>query len=255
VTRTRSSEGRTIEGLTRDEACRKYRPRVLIIARRMAERLPAHSMLNADDLASAGGFGLLEAFDRFEASRGVDFPVYAEYRIRGAMYDALRGVDGVSRRLRGEARQLLRTADTLRQELSREATPTEIALRLGISLDRYWALSEATQSGQVSLDQSPQDEGSSLHNQIPEPALLADERMGAAEVRSALRVAIQELPERHRQAILLYYSEGLNLAEIAKVYEVTPSRVSQLLTEARARLRRALTSQVDPADLGVQVPG
>jgi RNA polymerase sigma factor for flagellar operon FliA len=252
----RSDTVRLVEGMSRDEVCRSYRSRVVAIARRVHERLSQHSTLGVDDLASVGALGLLEAFDRYDGARGVNFATFAEYRIRGAMYDALREVDPVSRRRRSTARQVVTATDDLRRTLGREPEAGEVAERLDMSLDDYWSVLESTRSGvHVSLDSSADPDGASLIEQMEEPSLLADDRMVIGEMRDTLRRAVSTLPERQRRAVLMYYGEGMNLAEIARVYDVTPSRVSQLITEARGRVRRALLGAVDLADLAVEVPG
>ncbi len=92
--------GRRIDGMTRQEACLHYQGKVLLLARRLAERLPRDSELQLGDLVSYGAIGLLEAFDRYDGTRNILFSTYAEYRIRGAMLDALRSNDTFSRRRR-----------------------------------------------------------------------------------------------------------------------------------------------------------
>ena len=71
-----------VEGLTRDEICVRYQDKVFLVARRIHERLSRHAGVEIDDLVSWGAIGLLEAFDRFDACKGVKFSTYAEHRIR-----------------------------------------------------------------------------------------------------------------------------------------------------------------------------
>ena len=107
ATRTyRAGTPRRVEGMTRDEVCHRFQRKVILLARRLSERLPSDASMQFDDLVSCGAIGLLEAFDRFEPSRGIQFSTFAEYRIRGAMLDALRSSDTFSRRRRQLANRI-----------------------------------------------------------------------------------------------------------------------------------------------------
>jgi RNA polymerase sigma factor FliA len=253
ATKISNVDGRRVEGMTRDEACVRFQKKVLLLARRVYERAPKDGHIGVDDLASVGAIGLLDAFDRFDESRGIRFSTFAEYRIRGAMCDALREGDPFSRRRRGLAKAVRHATDTLRLRLGREPRSSEVAAELEMTIDAYNAAVERTAPvTHVPFDVRPDAQGGeqlSLSERLAGNETDADDVLGDAETREALKVAIGKLPERQRQCVLMYYGKGLNLAEIACVFGVTPSRVSQVLTEARGRLRQLLSSTVDPSDV------
>jgi RNA polymerase sigma factor FliA len=224
----------TVEGLTRDEACRRFQPRVRAIARRLGEK--ARGQVEVDDLVSVGSMGLLEAFDRFSPERGLPFSAFADFRIRGAMMDALRGHDPFSRRRRQLARRLSQTSEAMRAELGRAATPEELAGRLQLSVDAYQTAVSRTVPVVVLPFDAPSDDDLPLADVLPDPELGAEGHLLRSEALAVLKSAINQLPDRQRQAVVLYYTEELSLAEIGQVFDVSVSRVSQILTEARGRL-------------------
>jgi RNA polymerase sigma factor for flagellar operon FliA len=244
---------RLIDGLNRQEVCVRYQGKVMLLARRLAERLPPDCQVELGDLISYGAIGLLEAFERFDDSREIQFSTYAEYRIRGAMLDALRSNDTFSRRRRQLSRRIESAAQELRRELGREPEPVEVAQQLGIDLDDYWsAMERVSPISVVSLDSGAgdDDESRTLLEQIEnESAVRPDLDLGAVDLRRVLREAIAGLPERERHCVLMYYGKELSLAEIAEVYGVTASRISQVLTGARGRLRKRLSDDVELSDL------
>ncbi len=252
VKSARSTEPR-IDGMTRNETCLHYHNKVVLIARQLSERLPPGASLLAEDLASFGAIGLLEAFDRYDESRGIRFSTFAEYRIRGAMLDALRTTDPFPRRRRQLARRIEHATTTLRKELGGEPEPSQVAEVLGISLEDYHAAVDRVKPiSHVPID-SPvgdDDESRTLIEQIAGP--MRDDpslRMDMTEIRNRLKAAIQALPEKQRHCVMMYYGKNMNLAEIAAVYEVTPSRISQILSQARKSLQKKLAPHFDASDL------
>ncbi len=249
--------GRTVEGMTRDELCVRYGRKVQMLARRIHERMSRDSGVLIEDLVSCGSLGLLEAFDRFDPGRGIQFSTYAEYRIRGAMYDALRDNDVFSRRHRQLAKRVQDTTEKLRQAAGMDPAPERVADELGIGLDEYWSVVDRTKPvTHVSLDAPDRDDeggGRSLMDRwMSDPTETADQALVVEEVRRAMTDAILALPERHRDSVLMYYGKGLTLAEIALVYEITVSRVSQILSEARDKLRKKLQPVVGPDDAALE---
>ena len=247
-----SSSVRLIDGRDRNETCVAYQRKVMLLARRVVERLPSDTPVMYDDLVSYGAIGLLEAFDRYDGSRGIKFGTYAEYRIRGAMLDALRSNDTFTRRRRQLAKRIDHATTEMRRSLGRDPEPQDVAEFMGIELDDYWSSVErVTPINIVSIDATVDDgdEGRSLLEQIPGNSELPDQARNIADVRGALKSAIKALPERERHCILMYYGKELSLAEIAAVYEVTPSRISQILSKARATLRKKLTGKVHMDEL------
>ncbi|MEQ1505729.1 MAG: FliA/WhiG family RNA polymerase sigma factor [Myxococcota bacterium] len=252
--RYQNDEGtRRVDGMTRDEVCRRFQPKVVLLARRMHERLSSDLRIPLDDLAAVGAIGLLEAFDRFDASRGIQFATFAEYRIRGAMYDALRENDAFSRRRRQLSKRIQQAGDAIRRAEGRDPTANEVADELGIDLDEYHAAVDRTKPVvHLSLDgPNDDDDGRVFGDRLADPARGPDAGIVAHEVKVALKQAIRELPDRQRQAVMMYYGGELTLAEIAAVFDVTVSRVSQILTEAREKLRKKLSASIDGGDLGV----
>ena len=231
---------RRVEGMTRHEACLTFSRKILHLARRMAEQAGDASQLTPEDLVSYGVVGLLEAYDRFDANRGVDFTSYASTRIAGSMFDAIRTVTATTRRDRKAARTVTAATARIRAELGREPRHAEIAEALGVDLEGYWRLRGfTTPHAFVSLPLVEEEsEDADDYAQAPD----APARLDAQDAREQLRVAIGRLSERERNVILLYYSRDCSLAEIAEIFEVTPSRISQILTAARERLKKALGS-------------
>ena len=257
----RYAEGspRRVEGLTRDEACEKYRNKVLLLARRVFERAP-DAAIQIEDLVSCGAIGLLEAFDRFDPNRGIQFSTYAEYRIRGAMYDALRNNDTFTRRRRQLAKKLENAAEAVRRRTGQEPNPKDIAKQLEMTLEQYWlALDQVKPISHTSINATESDDDDNsrpLLERLMDPTNPdADMKMMVQEVRTHLHRCIEELPDRQRQSILMYYGKEMSLAEIAKVYGVTVSRISQILSEARGKLSKKLNPIVDRSDLAMQVNG
>jgi RNA polymerase sigma factor for flagellar operon FliA len=244
---------RVVEGLSRDEACYRYRGKVDLVARRVSDRLPRDAAVQFEDLVSWGAIGLLEAFDRFDESRGIKFGTYAEYRIRGAMYDALRTHDTFSRRRRQLARKVQNATEDLRQRLARDPLPQEIADSLEMTLEQYFtAVDRVKPVSHVSLyDADPGGRPLSevLMGDGPGPGA----RLGMSEIRRLLSAAVAALPERERQSVMMYYGKDLSLAEIAAVYGVTVSRISQILSSARSRLRKKLAPHIERADIDALV--
>jgi RNA polymerase sigma factor FliA len=239
------TEARRIDGLTRDEACAFYRSRILRIARRLSDRAGSDGGITAEDLVGYGVIGLLEAFDRYDITYNVDFSTFVEYRVRGAMIDAIRTAQGVTRRRRQIARQLHTATEKARAAGVSEPGPTDIAGALGVDVDTYWQLLDA-------LTLTPSD---GLHNRGDCYEIDgewaqdsgANRRLALADARNALKAGLGRLNERSRQMVILYYGRECSLAEIGEAFGVTPSRVSQILSAARAQLRAELLPAVDYA--------
>ena len=249
-----SEDERRVDGHTRSEICEAYRDRVILVARRIADRLPPECELEMEDLVSLGAIGLLEAFERFEDDRNIMFSTFAEYRIRGAMMDGLRQSDAFTRYRRELSRRLNHAEQTLLVELGRRPEPREVADRLGMTLDAYFHARDTTQPvSHVHID-GGQSVGQGDENRPLVDVLIGsfgDEAYKAIlgqQARRLLKQAIRELPERKRQCVLLYYGRGLTLSEIASVFDLTPSRISQILKSSRVELRENLEGLIDPLD-------
>lgn len=247
--RYRESSTRRVESMTRAEACTAYQQKVLLLARRVYERLSPEATVQLEDLVSYGAIGLLEAFDRYDEARGIQFSTFAEYRIRGAMYDALRTHDTFTRRRRQLSRKVEHAQEVVRSRAQRDPLPEEVASELGVSLDQYWTMVDRVKPvSLVSLDSTYGDEDEErplLERLMANPVANPDARLAIQQVRDLLKATIKELPERQRQCVMMYYGKDLSLAEIAAVYGVTVSRISQILSQARGRLRKKLKPYLD----------
>ena len=208
------------------------------IAYHLAGRLPAS--VEVADLIQAGMIGLLEAASNFSADRGASFETYAGIRIRGAMIDALRQLDWAPRSVHRRSREMAAAIRDIEHEHGREARDTEIAERLGLSLDDYHrSVQDASSCHVSSLDELPS--AVEIADRAADP--LRDTQ--DAKFREALAAAIAELPERERLVMSLYYDEELNLKEIGAVLSVTESRVCQLHGQALVRLRARLSDWLE----------
>jgi RNA polymerase sigma factor for flagellar operon FliA len=227
--------------MTRPEACATFQPKILMLARRMSARLPDGIGVTREDLASYGAIGLLEAFDHFDETQNIKFSTFAEYRIRGAMLDALRAGDTMSRRRRTLARRIQDASNALAHQLGRDPLPEEVAADLDMDMETYWSsVGKTAQVSLLSIDdrEDGEEEGLSLgETRVFDPEADVLQRLVDRSTRAELRAAIQGLPERSRQCVLLYYGRDMTLVEIAKVFDLTPSRISQILSDARRRLR------------------
>ncbi len=229
----------------RDELILAYVPLVKYVAGRISVGLPSN--VDFDDLVSYGFFGLVDAVEKFDPDRGVKFETYAVARIKGAVIDGLRSVDWVPRSVRQKAKELESTVAALEGKLGRPATDQEISEALGISLEQYYELlSQVKGISLASLDEvwtgDPDEEGKLRFGQMIEDKWSEDPgaTVEDVEVKRVLAEAIDQLPERERLVIALYYYEGLTLKEIGEVLGVSESRISQIHTKAIVRFRGRL---------------
>lgn len=232
----------SLQERSKDDIFAEFQPRILYVARRLAEKLPSSIPLAIEDLVSYGAIGLLEAIERFDASRNNQFNTFADFRIRGAMRDAIRSFDTMSRHRRDQEKDLRKTEDSLYKELGRSPLPSEVAKELDISLSEYFHMKNNTVNvieSSVAMSEHTKEEKVLVElledNGIDPLDVLLDE-----EFRAGVRNAIDLLEDRQRECILLYYGRNLNLSEVAKVFDITPSRVSQIMSKARTQLMGAL---------------
>ena len=229
---------RASSGDERERLILEHLPQVRLIARRIHERLPGSVCL--DDLISTGTLGLIAAVDRFDPSQNVQLKTYAEYKIRGAILDSLRGLDWAPRQKRRRSKQIEQAIAILEQRLKRAPTEEEISAELGLDLAEYreW-LSESCGLNIGSLEASRSDDShADVLKFIPDregesPAAVLEQ----AELRRILGKAISRMPRVERTILGLYYDEGLTLREIAKIVGLHESRISQLKSQAILRLR------------------
>jgi len=231
--------------MLRDEIIVRYLPLVKYVAGRVSISLPPH--VDVDDLVSSGIFGLIEAIERYDPSRGVKFETYAVARIRGAIIDGLRALDWVPSGVRQKARAVEKAYAKVESELGRSATDEEVARELGMSPEGFTKhLSTLAGTVLVSLDELwvsevEGDDGIRAIDMIEDPTAGDPERL--VEIGDRKRVlarAIERLPERERLLVALYHLEGLTAKEISILMGISQSRVSQLHTRAMLRLKSYL---------------
>ncbi|MBI2875375.1 MAG: FliA/WhiG family RNA polymerase sigma factor [Candidatus Tectomicrobia bacterium] len=234
----------------------KYAPLIKFIAHRIAVRLPSHIEVN--DLINAGIIGLMDAVEKFDPAREIQFKTYAEFRIRGAILDELRSRDWVPRSVRRKSNLLADTYARLERELGRPAEDEEIARALRISLEEFRTiLNQVNGVSLISLDEllaAPDGEnGRPLWETLSD--LSEDDpswKVNLHEVKCFLAKAIDELTPKERMVISLYYYEELTMKEIGEVLQVTESRVSQLHAKAILRLRGKIRRWMGEDSLGLE---
>ena len=231
-----------IDPVARERLLAEHLSSVRFIARKLHQTLPRHVEL--DDLISAGMVGLLEACNRFDARRHVQFKSYAQFRIRGAILDWLRTLDWGPRELRRKARAIAETTRVLAQQLGRAPNEQEIAQSMGLELEELQQLTGDIRSlelGSLNAEHTKDEDDEELEfvpaSAEEDPLFLCL----AAESRQRLIDAIEELPEKERLVLTLYYYEELTMREIGQTLGVVESRVSQIHSGAVRRLRAALT--------------
>ena len=229
----------TSEAEQRERILLEQLPQVRYIARRIHERLPQH--VPFDDLVHAGVLGLIDALQKYDCRKEVQFKSYAKHRIRGAILDSLREMDWSPRDLRRKARMLDEVHQRLGTELGRAATEQEIAEDLHLSLEElHRLLNELGGLDLGSLQQESFEDGKETDLAESLPANPDDNPFQACldgEMKALLAQAISELPEKERQVLALYYYEELTMKEVGAVLGVGESRVSQIHTMAVSRLR------------------
>ncbi len=232
-------EGRTMPD--RDRLLLEHLPTVRYLARRIHERLPQHVEL--DDLISAGVVGLIDAFSKFDHTKQVQFKSYAQFRIRGAILDSLRTLDWSPRELRRKGRAVEEAIRSATHKLGRVPLETEIALEMGLELAEYQTLLGELKGLEIGSLQTERTEDSGDEELAYIPGSPDDDplfRCMQGEMKQRLIDAIDELPERERMVLTLYYYEELTMKEIALTLGVVESRVSQIHSSAVVRLRSSL---------------
>jgi RNA polymerase sigma factor FliA len=235
----------------KDKLTIEYAPLIKYIAQKISVRLPAN--IELDDLTSAGVIGLMDAIDKWDPTRDNKFKTYAEFRIRGAILDELRAQDWVPRSVRDKAKLLDKTMVSLEAGLGRVATDEELAVALKVSVPEFHEiLNQVRPVSMLSIDEaqtfSTVDKKSILN--LLEAAKLNNPmvQLNIKSVKDVVTKSIEELPEKQRLVLSLYYYEDLNLKEIGKVLRVTESRVSQLHAQAVSRLRASLSDYFQTHD-------
>ena len=220
----------------RDRLVLQYSPLVKYVAGRVRSGLP--STVEQADLVSDGVIGLMDAIDKFDPDRGLQFQTYAVSRIRGAIVDGLRASDWVPRSIREKIRDINAAQAGLERQLGRAPQDGEVAAELGITVAELRTMySQTAYTSVVSFEAATLDAEETPRAAVDLPG--ADD-----DIPPGFLAAVRELAERDQIVVALYYWERLTLAEIGQVLGVTESRVSQLHSRATMTLRRKLAESL-----------
>ncbi|BBH20848.1 RNA polymerase sigma-D factor [Paenibacillus baekrokdamisoli] len=224
----------------------QYLTLVDYVSNRMAIGLPKN--VSKDDLASNGVMGLIDAIEKFDYRRGLQFETYASWRIRGAIIDGLRQGDWVPRSVREKAKKIEEAYQHLEQQYLRSVTDAEISHYLEVSEKEFvHMLQEIAVTTVCSLEDPIREEESEtrLSLLVDEKAKNPDYKVHEFYLKESLVRGIERLTAKERTVVSLFYYDELSLSEIAEVMCLSPSRISQLHSKAILRLRGALDKQKD----------
>jgi RNA polymerase sigma factor for flagellar operon FliA len=233
----------------RDRILLEQLPQVRYLARRIHERLPRHVPI--EDMVHAGVIGLIDALNKFDRSKHVQFGSYAKFRIRGAILDSLREMDWGPRELRRKARRVEEAQRKLSLDLSRAPTEVEVAAELNLELREFQQLLRELDGLEVrSLhlespwDGKEEDLCDYLPNAPEDTPFFCCMR---SEMKELLARAVADLPEKEQQVLALYYFEELTMKEVGAALGIGESRVSQIHSLAVVRLRARLGEMMNLA--------
>jgi len=219
----------------RDVLIMAHLPMVRRVAKRMSARYP--SSVELDDLLSIGTMGLIDASNRYDSSRDTTFSAYAQIRVKGAIVDELRKQDWVPRTVRSRNREIETAKSTLAQR-GANTDATNVAKQLGVKVQDLANMERNSQVyTQVSMwerrSDSDQRVADTLACSDPNPAQTMDQ----TDLRSVLLQAVRTLPKRDQTIVQLYYFEERSFREIGEMLGVTESRISQIHSRIKRRLR------------------
>ena len=228
----------------RNQLIEEYSPLIKYIAQRMMRRLPRH--IELDELINSGVLGLMDAIEKFNPSRNIQFKTYAEVRIRGAILDGLRAQDWIPRSLRQKANKMAYTYAQVEQKLGRPASVEDIADELEVEVGEVENILTQLECiplmrlEEIITDPQPEAKESLSHRLLGISGEDSLSLLNLAQVKKAIGQAIDQLPPKEKMVVTLYYYEELTMKEIGKVLNITQSRVSQLHTQAILRLKGKL---------------
>ncbi|MBE3595446.1 MAG: FliA/WhiG family RNA polymerase sigma factor [Hydrogenibacillus sp.] len=241
----KASGARTLENVLVE----RYAYLVERVVRRMGSRFAAH--VEPEELKSFGLVGLMDAVRKYDPARGLKFVTYALWRIRGAIYDGLRAGDSLPRSTREQIKRYEEARSRLEQSTLAHAVDARVAEEAGLSLAQIDELKRRRSAAYGAHGAGSEAEEEDLLESIADPDAPNPEAHGErAELARALAAAIATLPEKERLVLTLFYYEGLSFSEVAGVLELSPSRISQLHTQALKRLRPLLVPWVEGGEYG-----
>lgn len=220
-----------------------YQQLVHAVAGKIARQLPRN--VDREDLVSYGLFGLLDAIDKFDIERNIMFETYAGTRIRGSIFDEIRGLDWVPRAVRAKARDVEKAEEEMYAKLGRAPEDAELAIHMGLSLIELWQIQTQTELGQIDAYDADSMQGGVqrfdfTHTKTPIDPTTPEAIFDMIEVSELLADAIDLMPQRFKTILTLYYLQGMTLAEIGVVLGVTESRVCQLQSKLLQTLHASL---------------
>ena len=236
--------------LSREQLIVEYLPYVKRIVNRIAVHLPP--TVETEDLLNVGVIGLIQAVDRYDPTRDNKFTTYAAFRIKGAVLSELRSRDFLSRSNRRKIRELEKVYVKLEQKLGRDVEDEEVAEEMGISLDQYYRIKQMSSISFISFEElgcsTSHDKQRLISNLVKNDENDIFTITGLKELRVGIAEAIDELPEKEKKVMALYYMEELTMKETGAVLGITESRVSQLHSQAIIHLRTKLRKKklLDP---------
>lgn len=223
------------EADVKNELINHYVYLVKLVAGRLSIYL--NHYVETDDLVSYGVIGLIDAIDKFDYEKNVKFETYASLRIRGAILDEIRRLDWVPRSLRKKQKEFNKTYSALENQLGRTPTEEEIVSYLNITPEEYYQLMRESNVSNLVFIEDYRLQVDAIPDELTE---VPEAKVQKQELMTMLTEAIEELPEREKMVITLYYFEELTLKEISAILEVSESRISQLHTKGVSRLKQKL---------------
>jgi RNA polymerase sigma factor for flagellar operon FliA len=232
----------------RNQLIEYYLPLVRTHAERLKAKLP--SVVQVDDLSTAGVLGLMDAIEQFDPGRKVKFETFSAIRIRGAMMDELRGLDWVPRLVRQRAKMLSEATANLRAQLGRQPSPEEVATVMNVPMEEYERIAADSQPTNVYSIYGKRSSSNQQNHDMEDPddvANLCDPR-SANPLLQAQHKTLQEILTKgftrsERLIVLLYYYEQLTMKEIGATLDLSESRVSQMHTSIVNRLKVTLSDR------------
>ncbi|MCA9319624.1 MAG: FliA/WhiG family RNA polymerase sigma factor [Planctomycetes bacterium] len=236
-----STYKRTGDANLRNVLIERYYPLVRYISERLLATLP--KSIDLEDLVSAGLFGLMDAIDGFDLTRGIKFKTYCTTRIRGSILDELRSQDWVPRLVRLKANKINKAFRALESRLGREPTDVEMCDEIECSLDEYHAMVEESQPVTVYSLSDKWDENQDDHV-LEKADILADAKsespIESLNQRDVIEAITRNLSQKEKRIVIMYYYEGLTMKEIGRILDLTESRVCQIHTNVLSRLKEQL---------------
>lgn len=218
-----------------------YLPTVRYAAGKIGDTLPP--TVELEDLVSYGLIGLLDALEKFDPDKGVQFQTYGVARIRGEIYDQIRALDWVPRSVRSQGRLLKKARSELEDKIGRPAEVAEVAEYMGISLPAYHLMASQSfvpQVGAFAIEHTSLESEPLIQDSVFDPMMNPESLVVIAEVVSLMSEVVNTMDEKSKTILVLYYLQDMTLAEIGQVLGVTESRVCQLQSKMLSSLRDSL---------------